>query len=195
MASPIQLIVGLANPGDKYAKTRHNAGAWLVEQLAQQQHLSWRLDKKLSVTLTDIPHPQLCRLAIPLNYMNHNGSSVQAIANYYRIPASAILIVHDELDLAPGLARIKQGGGAAGHNGLNDVIRHLNTPDFLRLRIGIGRSVISQQDTADYVLSSPTRTEATAIQAAIDAALNIIPLLIAGNIAAAMQQLHTNLTI
>lgn len=193
MSHPIQLIVGLGNPGNEYQHTRHNAGAWYVINLAKQIGANWRLESKFFCHYTDITlNHHNCRLILPSTYMNHSGQAVQAISNFYKIPHDAILIAHDELDLAAGLVRLKQGGGHAGHNGLRDIINRTGSANFLRLRIGISRPPIPQQPVADYVLAKPTTLELNAIESAVAQAIDITPLLVSGQISKAMQVLHTN---
>lgn len=182
----IALIVGLGNPGDRYTGTRHNAGFWLVERLAAQHCIAFRLESKF--------HGELCQwqqthLLKPTTFMNRSGQAVAAVMRFYKILPTDILVIHDELDLPPGTARLKQGGGHGGHNGLKDIIAHLGSQDFLRLRIGIGRPAHSSEVT-NYVLHEPTQQEQTDIDTAIDAALTIIPLLQTNELNKAMQLLH-----
>lgn len=188
MSNAIQLIVGLGNPGPEYAETRHNAGAWLVERLAEQ---SLRLEPKFQghAGLINI-EGQNCRLLIPTTYMNRSGQAIKAMADFYRIEPHAILVVHDELDLPVGAARFKQGGGDGGHNGLRDTGAHLQTKDYWRLRIGIGHP--GHRDRVhDYVLSRPSRVDYQHIISAIEAAIAVLPTFILGEQQKAIQQLHT----
>lgn len=194
MANAIQLIVGLGNPGPEYAKTRHNAGAWLVEELIQIEKSTIRPEAKFfglcgKITLNH----EDCRLLLPTGYMNRSGQSVKATAKFYQIPAEAILVVHDDLDLPVGTARLKIGGGHGGHNGLCDIDAQLGTQNYWRLRIGIGHP--GQRDEVhDYVLHAPSRADHAKIMDSINAALNILPSLVAGDSQKAMQQLHTTST-
>jgi len=192
MSQPgIQLIVGLANPGAEYERTRHNAGAWFVTALA---------DKAQAVLRSATPfqgmhcftrlHGHDCHLFIPTTFMNHSGQAVKALASYYKIPPEAILIIHDEIDLPVGDVRLKFEGGHGGHNGLRDVIQHLGTPQFYRLRIGVGHPGNSKE-VIDYVLKLPTKAERALIDAALQEADKIIPLVLAGEYQKAMHQLHT----
>ena len=153
MSEKIQLIVGLGNPGREYENTRHNAGAIFIAQLANTCRASWQEEKKFSGLTTQVNlNNQPVRLLLPLTYMNRSGQSVGAIANFYKIAPESILVVHDELDLAPGTARLKLGGGHGGHNGLRDIISALgNQNTFTRLRIGIGHPGNAKM-VADYVL-------------------------------------------
>lgn len=192
MSQPIQLIVGLGNPGEKYAHTRHNAGAWLVQALAQTQNCSLRPEAKfhgLHAALT----PD-CQLLIPTTYMNKSGLSVKTLASYYKIPSQSILIVHDELDLPPGVARLKFDGGSGGHNGLKDIIDHLQTKQFYRLRLGIGHPG-PNRDVADYVLNPPPKAEQEQIQQTLVRSIEVLPALLKGEFQKAMQQLHTDLNL
>jgi peptidyl-tRNA hydrolase, PTH1 family len=189
---PIQLIAGLANPGKDYAKSRHNAGAWLITALLHQHSLSpLKVENKFhaSVTAWSLATGK-CWVLIPNTYMNDSGRAIKAIANFYQIPTEAILIIHDDLDLLPGTARYKQGGGEGGHNGLKDIVNHLHSKDFWRLRLGIGHP--GQRDRVhDYVLSSPSLADKQRIELAIEQALTTLRLFAEGNQAQAMQNLHT----
>lgn len=188
----IQLIAGLANPGKDYAKSRHNAGSWLISALRHSLSLSpLKMENKFhaSVTAWSLPTGK-CWLLVPNTYMNDSGRAIKAITHFYHIPPEATLIVHDDLDLLPGVARYKEGGGDGGHNGLKDIIRHLQCKDFWRLRLGIGHP--GQRDRVhDYVLSSPSVSDKQRIELAIDQALTTITLFAEGNQAQAMQMLHT----
>ena len=186
----IQLIVGLSNPGKQYEKTRHNAGAWFVELLAKENHITLKPQSKYHglyqlATLGTTP----CHLLIPTTYMNESGKAVGACARYLRIPSHHILIAHDDMDLPPGTARLKQDGGDAGHNGLKNIIAHLHTKQFYRLRIGVGKP--NQKDKIDYVLSHPNRADKKLIDDAILKTYQILPLVLQGEMQKAMHQLHT----
>jgi PTH1 family peptidyl-tRNA hydrolase len=187
----IKLIVGLRNPGAAYASTRHNAGAWFVETLASIKRLSFKADKKLSGEWVRLDTPQNHSfLLLPSDFMNLNGTSVRAVAQFYAILPHEILIVHDELDLIPGDVRLKTGGGHGGHNGLRDIINKLQSKDFHRLRIGIGHP--GHKDfVSDYVLTKPSVADKEKINTAIERALGYMDLIMAGNIAIAMNQLHS----
>jgi PTH1 family peptidyl-tRNA hydrolase len=186
----VQCIVGLGNPGDRYRNTRHNVGQWCVDQLAEQHQLTYRLDKKLGVHIAALPTAHgTCYLAKPTGYMNESGLPVARLARFYRIPAEALLVMHDELDFAPGIARLKQGGGHGGHNGLRDIKQHL-PGDFMRLRLGIGHPGHADQ-VSGYVLGVPRGEEQVLIRQAIEAALVEMPLLFADNFNAAAKTLHT----
>jgi PTH1 family peptidyl-tRNA hydrolase len=188
----IQLIIGLGNPGEAYASTRHNAGAWFVSALAQQHKLPWKLDKKCQVQSTLLEHALgQCRLALPIGFMNHSGQAVRAITQFYKIAPEALLVVHDELDLPVGRIKLKHGGGHGGHNGLRDIISQLGADTFYRLRIGIGHPGQSRL-VHDYVLSKPLAQERQQMDAAIDRALQVMPLLLQEGVEKAMNQLNQN---
>lgn len=187
---PIQLIVGLANPGKEYASTRHNAGAWWVQQICAQDHITLQAQTKLQAMVGDGNlQGAKFRCAIPTTYMNHSGTAVAKIAQFFKIPAENILIVHDELDFPPGVIRIKFGGGHGGHNGLRDIIPQLGTDKFHRLRIGIGHPGNKDQ-VADYVLNNPSKHDQQLITQAIDQSLTLLPNILAGDWQAVMNQLH-----
>ena len=190
MAS-IQLIAGLGNPGPEYERTRHNAGFWFVDALARQRADSLRHENRFHGETARIERDgQECRLLKPLTYMNRSGQAVSALAKFYRIPPESILVVHDELDLPAGTARLKKGGGHGGHNGLRDIISALGGNGFLRLRIGIGHPG-HRDDVVNYVLRKASREDEELIEQSIDAALGAVPLLLAGEIERAMHQLHS----
>nr|MDQ2995055.1 aminoacyl-tRNA hydrolase [Pseudomonadota bacterium] len=155
----IKLIVGLGNPGPQYASTRHNVGAWLVEELARQHHTALRADTKFlgqycKIRLGD----QECLLLVPTTFMNLSGQSVKALAQYYKIAPEEILVAHDELDFPTGQIRFKHDGGHGGHNGLRDIISHLHSKTFHRLRIGIDHPG-NRDDVVGYVLKPPRASE------------------------------------
>jgi PTH1 family peptidyl-tRNA hydrolase len=191
MLHPIQLIVGLGNPGKEYENTRHNAGAWFIEAIAKQIEAPLRREAKYQAMhgLATI-HDQDCHLLVPITFMNHSGWSVQACVNYYKIPMHAVLIAHDEIDLPVGTVKLKFDGGDGGHNGLKDIIRCLNTRQFYRLRIGVGRPCQSNE-VIDYVLNKPSRADREAIDAALVQAQQALPWILCGDMQKAMQQLHT----
>jgi PTH1 family peptidyl-tRNA hydrolase len=192
---PIRLIVGLGNPGPDYEQTRHNAGFWLVDNLANSLPNA-RLQRESGfnalVAKTIIGGNQLWLLE-PQTYMNRSGQSVGAIARFYKIAPDEVLVVHDELDLPPGAAKLKKGGSSGGHNGLKDISAALGTQDYWRLRIGIGhpRTLNLNQPVADFVLHRPRREEQLLIDEAIEKALRIIPTAVAGDFTKATMELHT----
>jgi PTH1 family peptidyl-tRNA hydrolase len=192
---PIKLIVGLGNPGKKYEGTRHNAGFWLVERLAAQHRLTPRKEPKFRALVARLDTASgHAWLLLPQTWMNESGAAVAALAQFHKIAAGEILVVHDELDLPPGGVKIKQGGGHAGHNGLRDIIAKLGTSDFWRLRIGIGHprdAAASEQEVADFVLHPPRREEQALIEAAIERGVAVFDLVLADKMAAAMHKLHT----
>ena len=192
---PIKLIVGLGNPGRKYESTRHNAGFWLIERLGAQHRLSLRKDPKFHGLVAKFDTASgHAWLLLPQTWMNESGAAVGALAQFHKIAADEILVAHDELDLPPGGVKIKQGGGHAGHNGLRDIIENLGTPDFWRLRIGIGHPrdlAASEQEVVDFVLHPPGKDERALIDAVIDRGVAVFDLILAGNMAAATHKLHT----
>ena len=191
----IKLIVGLGNPGKKYEDTRHNAGFWLVERLAAQHRLTPRKEAKFHALVAKLDTASgQAWLLLPQTWMNESGSAVGAIAQFHKIAADEIMVVHDELDLPPGGVKIKQGGGHAGHNGLRDIIEKLGVPDFWRLRIGIGHPrdiAASEQEVADFVLHPPRKEEHALIDAVIARGVEAFELILEDKMAAAMHKLHT----
>jgi PTH1 family peptidyl-tRNA hydrolase len=187
----IRLIVGLGNPGNEYEQTRHNAGFWLVDQLARGQLRRETRFAALACKTTITNHDVW--LLEPQTFMNRSGQSVAALANFYKISPESILVVHDELDLNPGVAKLKKGGSSGGHNGLKDIDRALGTRDYWRLRLGIGhpRTLGLQQPVVDFVLHRPRSEEQPLIDAALEKSLAVIPLLCDGRFEQAMLELHT----
>lgn len=187
----LRLLVGLANPGAQYAQTRHNAGAWFIERLAEQHRTSLSPDAKafgltarVSIAGEDV------RLLIPTTFMNRSGQAVAALANFYKLTPAEILIAHDELDIAPGQIRLKTGGGHGGHNGLRDSIASLgNQAGFHRLRVGIGHPGNSSQVTG-FVLGRAPQSEQSLIDQALDEALRCTELMVTGDIAKAMNRIN-----
>jgi PTH1 family peptidyl-tRNA hydrolase len=187
--SGIRLIVGLGNPGREYERTRHNAGFWLLERFAARERIALRKEAKYSALLGR--HEQSgAWLVAPQTFMNLSGKSVVLLAGFFKISAPEILVAHDELDFAPGVARLKQGGGVAGHNGLRDIAARVGSPEFWRLRIGIGHPG-ERSAVADYVLGKPAPEDREAIDASIGKALDVLPLCLAGDMQGAMLKLHT----
>ncbi|MFC4862453.1 aminoacyl-tRNA hydrolase [Pseudomonas sp. JS3066] len=188
----IQLIVGLGNPGPEYDQTRHNAGALFIERLADRERVNLSLDKKYFGLVGKFSHQgRDVRLLIPTTYMNRSGQSVAALAGFFRIPPEAILVAHDELDMPPGVAKLKTGGGHGGHNGLRDIIAQLgNQNSFHRLRLGIGHPGHSSL-VSGFVLSRAPRSEQELLDTSIDFALDVMPELLAGDLTRAMQKLHS----
>ncbi|MEO8935423.1 MAG: aminoacyl-tRNA hydrolase [Burkholderiaceae bacterium] len=189
-SQPIKLVVGLGNPGAQYAGTRHNAGFWLVARYAETHRISLRGDRTFhGIVGRDGPR----WLLLPDTFMNRSGMAVGALARFYKILPDEILVAHDELDLEPGVVKLKLGGGHAGHNGLRDIAAVLTTPQFWRMRIGIGhpRTLDLQQQVVDFVLHPPRKIEQTEIDDAIERGLDVLPHLFDGNAEAAMMALHT----
>lgn len=186
----IQLIVGLRNPGASYAETRHNAGGWFADQLAQHAGVSYKVEKKFQCEIVDIKsHHQTCKVILPLTFMNHSGLSVRAVAQFYRIKPESILVAHDELDLPAGRIKLKTGGGHGGHNGLRDIIQQLGSNHFHRLRIGIGHPG-DKSLVLNYVLGKPAIAQRQRIMEAIDRAIDTLPTILTGTMADAMNQLN-----
>jgi PTH1 family peptidyl-tRNA hydrolase len=187
----VQLIVGLGNPGSEYESTRHNAGAFFVNAIARKYGLLLKNEKKC--------HGAFARktigvyeglFLIPDTYMNNSGLSIAAALQFYKIKPENMLVAHDELDIDVGVARLKQGGGHGGHNGLRDIIEKIGANDFARLRIGIGRPPHAGQ-VSNFVLSKAPLSEQTLIDQSIDDSVAVLPLLLKGEWATAMLQLHT----
>lgn len=190
MADSIQLLVGLGNPGKEYEETRHNAGAILVEMLARSAGIQLRPERKFHGLYgkISIGRHEL-HLLIPTTFMNRSGSAVGALAQFYKITPHQILVAHDELDIPPGTARIKKGGGHGGHNGLRDIIAHLGSNDFYRLRLGIGHPGDKSQ-VVNYVLGRFGISERQAFDRLMEECNRILPLLMDGELARAMNELH-----
>jgi peptidyl-tRNA hydrolase, PTH1 family len=187
---PIRMVVGLGNPGREYEATRHNAGFWWVENLAEAEGVRLQPQPRFSGRTGRITkHDNDCWLLLPQTFMNLSGRAVQALSAFYKIIPDQILIVHDELDLPPGDARLKKGGGVAGHNGLKDIAASLG-PEFWRLRIGIGHPG-DRNEVSNYVLHPPREAETQLISAAIERSLEVWPLIFAGEMEKAMHRLHT----
>lgn len=193
MSAPIRLIVGLGNPGPEYETTRHNAGFWLADHIADDLRASFAMEKGFNGFVAKARHGgENVVLLKPMTYMNRSGLSVGALARFYKFTPEQILVLHDELDLLPGQVKLKQGGGHAGHNGLRDIQAALGSPAFWRLRIGIGhpRTLGLAQQVADFVLHQPRREEMAGIEAVIDRCRAVAPLLLDGEFVRATQQLH-----
>ncbi|MFZ9709420.1 MAG: aminoacyl-tRNA hydrolase [Steroidobacteraceae bacterium] len=188
--SRIQLIVGLGNPGERYGRTRHNAGAWFVDELARRHGGVFRQERSQQAELAriQVAGAELWLLK-PTTFMNDSGASIASVSHFYKLPIDTLLVAHDELDLPVGVVRLKQGGGHGGHNGLRDAITAVGA-DFWRLRLGIGHP--GHKDLVhDYVLQRASSSEESAIHAAIAAAADVLPLLIEQGAEKAMNRLHT----
>lgn len=187
----IRLIVGLGNPGREYQDTRHNVGFWWVDELAREHKLNFSSEAKFhGLTARGSLHGHEVWLLKPQTFMNVSGRAVGSVAQFYKITPAEILVVHDELDLPPGVARLKNGGGHGGHNGLKDIIAQLGTKDFWRLRVGIGHPG-DRSEVSNYVLNDPRREERELIDAAMHKAQHVASLIIDGKIEAAMLKLHS----
>ena len=187
--SKLSLIVGLGNPGKEYAQTRHNAGAWFVERLAEAYGISLKADPKFyGISGRGNIEGQDVRLLLPTTFMNASGKSVVPFAKFYQVAPETMLIAHDELDMNPGVIRLKTGGGHGGHNGLRDIVPHTG-PDFHRLRIGIGHPG-SKERVSGHVLSKAPSSEQNLMDDAIAHALSRIKLLVNGDIQPAMNQIN-----
>jgi PTH1 family peptidyl-tRNA hydrolase len=193
MSEPIRLIVGLGNPGPEYETTRHNAGFWLADHYADDLRATFNFEKAFFGLVAKAKKGgDTVLLLKPSTYMNRSGQSVGALARFYKIAPAQVLVLHDELDLLPGQVKIKQGGSHAGHNGLKDIQAALGTPDFWRIRIGIGhpRTLGLAQPVADFVLHSPRRDEQTGIDSVIDRCRAVLPALLEGDFTQVTRQLH-----
>lgn len=193
MNTPIQLIVGLGNPGSEYQNTRHNAGEDFVREIARQEGATLTSDKKFFGETAKVTIGNLSvHLLIPATFMNRSGKSVGALANFYKIPVEAILVAHDELDMEPGIAKLKIGGGHGGHNGLRDIISALaNNKGFARLRLGIGHPG-NAKDVSNYVLKRAPVNEQKLLKDAIYESTRVLPTAINGEWNNAMKALHTS---
>ena len=191
MSEPIKLIVGLGNPGREYEASRHNAGFWWVDELARSQSFNFKTDSKFhgQVARANL-HGHEVHLLKPQTFMNVSGRSVVALALFYKILPDQILVVQDELDLPPGSAKLKLGGGHGGHNGLKDIIAHLGTKEFWRLRVGVGHPG-ERSEVVNYVLNAPRKEEQILIDEALQRAQDVAPLVIEGKMEAAMLKLHS----
>lgn len=190
--SEIKLIVGLGNPGEKYADTRHNAGEWLIERLARRFNVSLNPESKFfGKTARTLVNGKEVRLLVPTTFMNLSGKAVGALANFYRIKPEEILVIHDELDLPPGTAKLKQGGGHGGHNGLKDIVAQLgNNNNFYRLRIGIGHP--GHRDlVAGYVLNKPSPADRDALEKVLDEATDCVEMIFKDGMVKATNRLNS----
>ena len=187
----LKVIVGLGNPGPKYTETRHNAGFWFIEEVARKYEAVFRPDKKF--------HGEVAKISLegkdiwllkPGTFMNRSGRAVQSLLSFYRLTADQLLVAHDEIDLPPGTAKLKTGGGHGGHNGLRDIISQLGVKDFHRLRIGVGHPGTKDQ-VVDYVLHNASRDDRILIDRDIDDAVAVMPDLASGAFEQAMHKLHS----
>jgi len=190
MTTKLSMIAGLGNPGDRYAKTLHNAGFWFVDEVARRLSGQFRYERRFDA--------EICRviidgtevwLAKPQSFMNESGGPVRGLLDYYRLNVESLLVAHDEIDLPPGTVRLKQGGGHGGHNGLRDIIRHCGN-EFMRLRLGVGHPGHKDKVTG-YVLQKAAPDVESAILANVNEAADVLPLLAGEGLNAAMKKLHT----
>ncbi|HMB58545.1 MAG TPA: aminoacyl-tRNA hydrolase [Xanthomonadales bacterium] len=185
------IIAGLGNPGPKYSETRHNAGFWFLDALARSEGISFRSQSKLEAETARLNlHGKECLLVKPETYMNHSGQAIRAVTDYFQASDDELMVAYDELDLPAGTCRLKSGGGHGGHNGMRDIFRHIPSPDFLRLRIGIGHPGFKDAVTA-YVLSRPSSSEESAIRKSITQAISVLPDVLGAQLPRAMKSLHT----
>jgi peptidyl-tRNA hydrolase, PTH1 family len=198
LSQPISLVVGLGNPGSQYEDTRHNAGFWWVDQLASRVNGAFQADSKFSGHVAKSASAPITWLLKPTTFMNRSGLAVGALAKFYRIEPAQILVVHDELDLPAGEAKLKLGGSHGGHNGLKDIDAHLGTRDYWRLRLGIGhpRALAKAEggshiEVVDYVLQRPGTADARAIEDAMHRSIDVWELMASGDLETAMLKLHT----
>ncbi len=190
--SEIRLIVGLGNPGREYEATRHNAGFWWIDEFAHAHHFAFKMESKFhGLAARGSLHGHELLLLKPQTFMNGSGRAVAALEKFYKITPQRILVVHDDLDLPPGTAKLKLGGGHGGHNGLKDIIAHLGTRDFWRLRLGIGHPG-EGSDVSDYVLNAPRHGEMELIEHARRRAHDVAQLIVEGRQEAAMLKLHSS---
>ena len=190
--SGISLIAGLGNPGPGYAQTRHNAGYWFLDALQRRTIFSFRSETRFRGELAEVlVGGQKLRLLRPTTWMNESGGPVSAVARYFGIDPGQILVVHDDLDLPPGVARLKRAGGHGGHNGLRSIFQELGSQDFLRLRLGIGHPG-SPDDVTDYVLRTPSADDRNAIGDVIERTLDLFNGIAMGDWEKVMNQLHSN---
>jgi len=189
-ATPIRLFVGLGNPGPDYEATRHNAGFWWVDALAGKLGARLASDRAYQGHVARVAGPQgPVWLLQPMTFMNRSGASVAPLARFFKIAPEEVLVVHDELDLLPGQAKLKFGGSAAGHNGLKDITAMLGTQDYWRLRLGIGHPGV-KAEVVNYVLKKPSPDHRTGIEAAIDRSLQATDPLLAGDMDKALATIH-----
>ncbi len=186
----IKLIVGLGNPGREYANTRHNAGFWWVTECAEMMRIALKPEPRFFAVAGRAMGDEGLHLLMPQTFMNLSGKSVAALMRFYKIPVEALLVVHDELDLQPGEARLKKAGGHGGHNGLKDIAAQLGTLDFWRLRLGIGHPG-HKSEVSNYVLNAPKSDELGEIESAVMRSFHVLPEILRGDLSAAMLKLHT----
>lgn len=188
----IKLIVGLGNPGSQYEKNRHNVGFLFLDRLVSGFGCGWVRESRFDGLLAEIGvGGGRVLLLKPVTFMNRSGQSVGKVARYYKLAPEEILVVHDELDFGVGVVRLKKDGGHAGHNGLKDIIAHLGSKEFYRLRIGIGRP-LSGKIIADFVLSNPSKIEWDSLLLAFDLVGGYVEQMIAGDLPVVMNKLNSS---
>ncbi|MGB6102970.1 MAG: aminoacyl-tRNA hydrolase [Pusillimonas sp.] len=193
MTLPVRLIIGLGNPGPEYETTRHNAGFWLADHIADDMKAGFTLEKAFSAWVAKARFDgEPVIIAKPSTFMNRSGQAAGSLLRFYKLAPEQVLVLHDELDLLPGSVKLKRGGGHAGHNGLRDIQSAFSSPDFWRLRLGIGhpRTLGVAQQVAAFVLNPPRRDELKGIEEVIDRCRAITPALLRGEFAQATNQLH-----
>ena len=193
MTLPIRLIIGLGNPGPEYEITRHNAGFWLADQLADDLRATFNLEKAFFAAVAKgRADGDAVIFAKPTTFMNRSGQAAGALLRFYKLTPEQVLVLHDELDLLPGQVKLKRGGGHAGHNGLRDIQSAFGSPNFWRMRIGIGhpRTLGLAQDVAAFVLNPPRRDELRQIEPVLDRCRAVFPALLRGEFEQAISQLH-----
>ncbi|KJV07638.1 aminoacyl-tRNA hydrolase [Methylocucumis oryzae] len=186
----IKLLVGLGNPGRQYEKTRHNVGFLFLDKVFASYGSAWNVESKFQGIMAEcsVADNKLLLLK-PQTFMNRSGLSVGQVLRYFKLSIDQVLVIHDELDLSVGVSRLKKGGGHAGHNGLRDIIQHLGSNDFYRMRIGIGRPA-SGISVADYVLSAPMKEDMDMLNGVLDEVLSYLPQIVAGDISVVMNKLN-----
>lgn len=188
----IKLLVGLGNPGPEYRRTRHNAGFWWLDAVAQALKVDWAMDKRYHGLVASVAvNGQTVWLLKPQTFMNLSGKAVAALAHFFKIESREILVAHDEIDIVPGEAKLKRGGSHAGHNGLRDIHAQLGSDDYWRLRLGVGHPG-SKAEVVNWVLQTPSLDERIGIEQAIERALKALPQLLAGEMDKAMMLVHTS---
>ena len=189
--TPIELVIGLGNPGDEHARTRHNAGFWVADELVRRARASWNAERKFQGELAKCPvGGREVRLLKPMTYMNRSGLAIQSLMGYLKLAPEQVLVLHDEIDLPTGVVRLKWDGGHGGHNGLRDVNQHLGS-QYRRVRIGVGRSANSA-DVIDYVLERPRKEEQPLLDQAVLRAADAVELIVSKGMEKAMLQFHSN---
>lgn len=187
----IQCIIGLGNPGPKYEATRHNAGAWFIEEICRHHQIQLTPDPKFKCQSGKLSgHPHEVKIGVPSTYMNESGFCLQKLLHFFKFKPQEILVAHDDLDLPVGTVRLKFDGGHGGHNGLRDIINKMGSKQFYRLRIGIGHPG-HREDVLNYVLKSPSISDRQRIDSAIDKAVDVLAQVIDGQQSKAMNHLHT----